>query len=163
MSTMQRRELFTSFATRLKKNKAVCLRPPYFQDITLFDTECPSCTQKPCVSLCQEEIIFVNENGSPCLSFEKSGCTYCDKCAQACDNEVLKVEYKKIIEAKVTISTQTCLAWNETICSSCMDICDERAISFFGMFRPMVNIEKCTSCGFCYGVCPTNAVEIKGV
>ncbi|HIC79274.1 MAG TPA: 4Fe-4S dicluster domain-containing protein, partial [Sulfurovum sp.] len=32
-----------------------------------------------------------------------------------------------------------------------------------GMFRPTIDQNKCTSCGFCVYRCPSNAITIKGV
>ena len=163
MSDMQRREVFTSLASRFRKDKEVTLRPPYYEDISLFDKECLTCKEKTCVTFCEEEIICIDEKGRPYLEFKNSGCTYCDSCASACSKEVLNLLNKKQIDAQFSIDTKTCLSWNETICSSCLDVCDKRAIKFFGMFRPIIDISLCNSCGFCIAPCPSDAIAIKGV
>lgn len=164
MSTMKRRELFTSFSSRFTKNKEdAVLRPPYFSDYSLFDKECPVCKGKECSTFCEEEIITIDERGLAYISFQDSGCTYCDKCADACGKGVLAIEDKSNINAQVSISTHECLAWKDVMCSSCLDACDPRAIKFFGVFRPIVDMELCTSCGFCFSVCPTDAIIFKGV
>ena len=108
---------------------------------------------------CEENIIFIQEDFTPKLDFSSNGCTYCDLCAIACPNEVLKLEYKKNIDAKIEIDVLSCLSWNQTMCFSCKDPCLDDAIDFLAMFRPSIN-DKCTSCGFCIKVCPTNAIKI---
>lgn len=162
MSDMQRREVFSSFASRFKKVENSAIRPPYNEDVTLFHQECPNCEDKPCVTVCEEDIIKIDEEGLPYISFQDSGCTYCDNCAVSCGKGVLSLTCKdKFIKATVSIVTSECLAWKEVVCSSCLDACDERAIKFFGMFRPTIQNDICTSCGFCRSVCPTNALAFK--
>jgi ferredoxin-type protein NapF len=163
MSELQRRKLFSSFRKHFSAQEAVILRPPYCADFALFDSECLTCKEKSCASLCQEEIILIDNEGKPFLSFKQSGCTYCDACAKACESGVLNLTCKAKINAKVTINTQNCLAWQEVICSSCLDVCKTKAIEFFGLFRPKIDEKKCTSCGLCFSLCPTRAIDIKGV
>ena len=164
MPDMARRGIFGSLTSIVgqKKKETSPLRPPYVVSESLFHQECPSCEETPCVTVCEEAIIKIGEDHTPHLDFSKSGCTFCDECANACPKAVLVLDESKplSIKAKVILSTKTCVAWNDVICSSCRDVCDERAIEFFGLTRPTVNEEKCTGCGFCYGVCPTYAIEI---
>ena len=160
---MKRRELFSSLASSFnKKEKAEkIIRPPYFltqDDDSTFFTNCTSC-EGLCSIACEENIIIIQDDLTPKLDFTSSGCTYCDECANVCPNEVLKLEYKKHINAKIEIDVLSCLAWNQTMCFSCKDPCLDDAIDFLGMFRPSIN-DKCTSCGFCIKVCPTNAIKI---
>lgn len=94
---MNRRELFGSLASSFKpqeKQESLLIRPPYFGDISAFDTECQKCDGK-CATLCQEQIIIINTDKTPSLNFLKSGCTYCDDCAIACEFGVLEIEHKK--------------------------------------------------------------------
>jgi len=65
--------------------------------------------------------------------------------------------------AKVEIDILKCLSWNKTMCFSCKEPCLEDAINFIGLFRPMLDESQCTRCGYCIGVCPTQAITIKGV
>jgi len=133
--------------------------PPYFQNINDF-INCLNCSDTPCVEGCEEGIIQLKE-GFPYLNFFKSGCTFCDKCAQLCPNEVLKVEWKRERLGSVIIDPNQCLAWQGVVCSSCQDICEENAIGFIGgMFKPVVDEKKCTGCGFCISVCP-NPISIQ--
>ena len=157
---MKRRELFSSLSSSFskKEKQEKILRPPYSQDESIFFTNCIDC-EGFCSTACEENIIFIQEDFTPKLDFSSSGCTYCDLCAIACPNEVLKLEYKKNIDAKIEIDVLSCLAWNQTMCFSCKDPCLDDAIDFLAMFRPSIN-DKCTSCGFCIKVCPTNAIKI---
>ena len=157
---MKRRELFSSLASsfKQKEKQEKILRPPYFNDESIFFTNCISC-EGLCSTVCEENILFIQEDFTPKLDFSNSGCTYCDECAKVCPNDVLKIEYKKIIDAKIEIDLLSCLAWNQTMCFSCKDPCLDDAIDFLAMFRPSIN-NNCTSCGFCIKVCPTNAIRI---
>ena len=157
---MKRRELFSSLSSSFskKEKQEKILRPPYFQDESICFTNCIDC-EGFCSTACEENIIFIQEDFTPKLDFSSNGCTYCDLCAIACPNEVLKLEYKKNIDAKIEIDVLSCLSWNQTMCFSCKDPCLDDAIDFLAMFRPSIN-DKCTSCGFCIKVCPTNAIKI---
>jgi ferredoxin-type protein NapF len=158
---MQKRELFSSLALSIRgaKKQENPLRPPYFSDNSLFHNECNKCDAK-CAAVCEEDIIKIADDKTPYLLFSLSGCTYCDKCAVACEFGVLQIENKKQISAKVTIDKAKCLSWDHTMCFSCKDPCLDRAIDFQAMFMPTIN-DKCTSCGFCISRCPTDAIQIK--
>jgi len=158
---MQRRDLFTTlFSSKSKEKKETIIRPPYFKDESSFLTECVEC-DGICSTLCEENIIVILDNKTPKLDFSSSGCTYCDACAEACPGDVLEVENKREISQKIEIDIMKCMSWHDTMCFSCKDPCLEDAIEFLGMFRPSINDEKCTSCGFCISRCPTQAILIK--
>ena len=157
---MKRRELFSSLFSNKEKENAV-VRPPYFNNENSFYKECPECTEIPCVTFCEENIIIISSDKTPVLNFKEGGCTYCDECAEACPSDVLELEYKKKIDAVVEIDVLKCMSWSQTMCFSCKDPCLDDAIEFLGMFRPSINDSKCTSCGFCINVCPTEAIKIK--
>lgn len=158
---MQRRELFSSLASSLKgeKKQEKSLRPPYFSDESLFHNECNKC-DGVCSTVCEEDIIKIADDKTPYILFFNNGCTYCDKCADACEFGVLKLEDKKQLSAIITINKNKCLSWNHTMCFSCKDPCLDNAIDFKAMFMPEIN-SKCTSCGFCISKCPTDAIDIK--
>ena len=137
------------------------LFPPYFSYKDDFK-KCIECESKDCLSACNEKIIEINEF-YPIIKFGINGCTYCDECANACKLDVLKVENKKQINAIILINPNTCIAHNQTICFSCQDICEYGAINYIGMFKPFIDFDKCTSCGFCLSVCPADSIEIKVV
>ena len=155
MIDKSKREFFRRTSSPFKS----FLYPPYFKQKEDF-IQCLECQTKECEKVCPEKIIKT-ENNFPILNFSNSGCTFCDECAKACKLDVLKTENKKNINAEMIINPKKCLAWNNTICFSCQDVCDKFAIIYNGMFNPVIDLEKCTACGFCVGVCPTNAIEIK--
>jgi len=160
---MERRELFSFLSSSLKsagKEKEIIIRPPYYNDLNAFDTECQNC-EGICATLCQEQIIIIAEDKTPRLNFSKNGCTYCDDCATACEFDVLNVEDKKLIDAGIRINESTCLSWQGVMCFSCKDPCLEDAIEFKAMFMPTIDQDKCTACGFCVSRCPSNALDIK--
>lgn len=159
--SMGRRELFSSLTSSLKKedSKEKVIRPPYFENEEIFFTSCIECSEAPCSTACEENIIVMQEDKTPKLDLTISGCTYCDDCANACPNDVLLLEHKKNIDAKIEIDVLKCLSWNQTMCFSCKDPCLDDAIDFLAMFRPEIN-DKCTSCGYCIKSCPMDAIKI---
>ena len=163
---MERREFFGSLTSSFRGNSEdkseTILRPPYNNDESLFHNECKNCDGK-CATVCEEEIINIAEDMTPYLSFDKSGCTFCDECANACEFGVLSLANKKNIDALFNISVSSCLAWHETMCFSCKDPCLDNAIIFDGLFKPVIDESKCTACGFCISRCPAFAIEIEGL
>ena len=157
---MERRELFSSLASSFnkKEKQEKVIRPPYYKDEEVFLTNCIKC-DGICSTVCEENIIFIQDDKTPKLDFTSSGCTYCDECANACPHEVLELENKKNIDAKIEIDLTLCLSWNQTMCFSCKDPCLDDAIDFIAMFRPEIN-DNCTSCGYCIKTCPTQAIKI---
>ena len=164
MPSRTRREAFASLSSFLglskKDTTEVLLRPPYNSNESLFAQSCPTCVDTPCVGACPEAIIALDDGKLPYLVFTQSGCTFCEECAKVCPFAVLdnSLTCKGFIRADFKIDTSQCMAWNQTICRSCADACDAKAIAFFGMLRPQIEIEKCTGCGMCYAPCPTSAI-----
>ncbi len=163
---MNRRELFGSLASTLKGTKKEkqesIIRPPYNVDESLFYSECEKCVGT-CVTACTEEIIKIAPDKTPYLDFSKSGCTYCDDCATACEYGVLTLEAKSQMNAQVVIDKNTCYSWRGIMCFTCKDPCFDNAISFTAMFMPVIDPSKCTSCGLCISVCPAVSIDIKAI
>jgi ferredoxin-type protein NapF len=161
---MQRRELFSSlFSSKEKREpKQEFIRPPYFLNEDSFHNMCIEC-EGICSTVCEENIIVIHEDKTPYLSFNQSGCTFCDACANACEFGVLTLENKANVRAIFEIDMLKCLSWNTTMCFSCKDPCLSNAIEFLGMFRPSIKADLCTACGFCIGVCPTQAIGYKKI
>jgi len=63
------------------------------------------------------------------------------------------------INATFRIATQGCVAHHGVICFSCKEPCIDDAILFNGMFNPVIDMDRCTGCGFCVGRCPAQAIE----
>jgi ferredoxin-type protein NapF len=161
---MKRRELFSSLASPFKNKEEKpesIIRPPYYICEENFIKSCVTCEDKSCSTVCEENIIIILDDGTPSLNFANSGCTYCDECAIACKDNVLSIENRKNIQARFSIDVLKCMSWNQTMCFSCKDPCMTDAIKFLGMFRPEINNDLCTSCGFCVKVCPTDAISLE--
>lgn len=158
---MERRELFSSLADSFSKEKKQesVIRPPYYKDLNSFYKGCIDCNNE-CAAFCEENIIVIKEDNTPILDFSQGGCTYCDECAKNCPNEVLTVENKKRVNAKFEIDILKCMSWHQTMCFSCKDPCLEDAVKFLGMFRPSIDEELCTNCGFCVNICPSQAIKV---
>lgn len=163
MPDIERRRLFASVSSLIsnqKREEKSRVYPPYCSDESLFLKLCPECIDKPCAKACEEEIIFIDENGVPTLNFAERGCTFCDACIDACKNDVLNDKSLNSIKATVEINVLKCIAWHQVMCSSCKEPCLEDAITFLGLFRPEIDNGKCTSCGWCLSVCPADAIEV---
>jgi len=160
-----RRDFFTTLKKPLQQSKEhspLVVRPPYGLNESLFQNECITCEEKSCVASCDEQIIVLQADGTPMLNFVKSGCTFCEECAHACKANVLSLEHihtSEKLNAKFVISTEGCVAHNDVICFSCKEPCIDDAILFNGMFNPVIDMDKCTGCGFCLGRCPTLAID----
>ncbi len=159
---MDRRNFLTSFSSAMKpkKEEVLIVRPPYNSDDSLFE-KCKECEDPPCVKACEENIIKLLDNKTPYLDFRDSGCTYCDECFETCPNEVLNDKTQKI-KLKIEIDISKCMSWHSVMCFSCKDPCLDNAIDFLALFRPSIN-DNCTNCGFCVGVCPSNAISLKSL
>ena len=155
----KRRELFSSLGFTKRERGSIKIRPPYYKDESDFD-KCKECDGK-CAIACEEDIIVIQEDRTPVLDFGVSGCTYCDKCAYACEFGVLNIEDKKLINADIKIDMLKCLSWHKTMCFSCKEVCLEDAVQFLGLFRAEIDYDKCTNCGFCVKVCPVDAIKVE--
>jgi len=155
-----RRELFKSFRDRLnQEGQNLLIRPPYFKDRADF-VECLSCEDRSCIPACPEKIIVIAEDKSITLDFSKNGCSFCDECANACSRGVLSLEnIHTSLNATFQIDFNRCVAHHGVICSACREPCIDDAILFNGLFNPVIDSKKCTSCGFCISRCPTLAIE----
>ncbi len=136
------------------------IRPPY-SDGSDFSA-CKEC-EGLCHKVCPEEIIKIAEDRTPFLSFEKKGCTFCQECAKACPEGVLSLENGQKINAVIEIEKIKCVSWHGTLCNSCSDVCLDSAIKFEGLWKPEIISSKCSSCGFCIGVCPVSAITSKPI
>lgn len=156
---MQRRDLFNfgRFFNNEVKSAKVLL--PYMENQTKNHL-CVSCQHQQCVAVCETQVIKIDEDRKPYLDFSIQGCTYCGECLALCDQGVLINPTQKI-DALFSIDILSCLSWNQTMCFGCKDRCLEGAIGFIGLFRPSIDSNLCTSCGFCMAVCPSQSIVIK--
>jgi ferredoxin-type protein NapF len=165
-----RRDFFRSLAgakpkeTQKREVEEITLRPPYALSESLFLNRCVECESKACATFCEEEIIVIKADGTPTLNFSKKGCTFCEECAKACKEGVLSLESGlEKINANFKINFDGCVAHHKVICFSCKEPCIDDAILFAGMLNPVIDESRCTSCGYCFGRCPTIAIEYEAI
>ncbi|MFZ2969179.1 MAG: 4Fe-4S binding protein [Sulfuricurvum sp.] len=157
-----RRGFFTSLVALAmgggKKKKPFHPFLPGF--ITENSDNCLSCTTSACKKVCEEGIIVHEDARIPYLDFSRRGCTFCGECITACESDCFVAEPITSLKAEVKIGILSCLAWNKTICRSCADVCNDKAIQFTGLWNPEIDSNACTACGFCVGVCPAFTITL---
>ncbi|WP_263831725.1 ferredoxin-type protein NapF [Sulfurospirillum oryzae] len=167
MTDGSRRGVFASLFGKKKAQKnqnELCVRPPYHQEGYEFLDHCVTCKDTPCMEACEENIILLDATThTPCVDFTKGGCTFCEACARACPNDVLSLSCndEKNLHVKAEIDIMACMAWHQSLCNSCLDTCEPRAIHFLGLWKPTIEIDQCIGCGMCIGICPSDAIRIK--
>lgn len=61
---------------------------------------------------------------------------------------------------------ESCLDRQGIVCQACRDACEPRAVRFLplagGVSSPVVDEARCTGCGECLAVCPSNAISLEG-
>lgn len=145
------------------RKPSVSVRPPGAMNEAGFLEACSRCSA--CIEVCPEKIIKKDKRGYPVLDFSQGGCTFCQKCSEACEPGALQ-GFGKNITPWNTIAdiTDECLSRRGVNCRICEDICETRAIRFRlkpgGISQPEINMSSCTSCGFCISVCPSRAIRI---
>lgn len=155
-----KRALFRRFST-INPN---FLRPPWSIEEYDFVNICSNCTS--CSNACPEFIIELDSRNQPIINFNKGECTFCGDCLTACESGALSKKFsdQQPWNAKVVLSS-SCLAEQQTLCRSCGEVCEYRAIHFplsvQGIVSPEINNEKCNGCGACIAICPTQALEIR--
>lgn len=152
-----RRGFFGAIASLFKEEAQYIVRPPYVIEGSTFK-ECLTC-EAMCVNACEEKVIQRDQNGIPFVDFKTSGCSDCQKCLDACTPKVLG-DATKFIQGHAKIKMINCMSHQGTICFSCKEPCLENAIVFKGMLNPIILPEKCTGCGYCISVCPSEAIEV---
>lgn len=156
-SSLDRRGFFSVFSTLLGEKK-VAIPPPYMGEGATLEG-CRTC-EGMCVSACKEKIIRLDSAHIPYLDFGMSGCSDCQQCLEACTPDILS-DPGRFIQGKARLDTRSCMGYHDTICFSCKELCPTNAIVFEGMFRPHIDVEQCSGCGYCVGVCPSGAIRIS--
>jgi len=169
------------------KGKKKPFRPPWALPEQHFIDFCTRCDK--CIDACFDELIVKGRGGFPQMDFNKGGCDFCEDCLNVCEASALK----KLISSpqssdsaidkteeevkqesslppwhiKANIDKTNCLSMNATICRSCGESCDSKAIKFElklgGVADPVLNLEQCTGCGACFSVCPVNVISLASV
>jgi len=114
-----------------------------------------------CVSVCQYDAIYIDNN---IAVVDKERCTGCGMCAKACPNHIIGI---------VPSSSQVFVGCHSTDkgafvrkvcragcigCKKCEKTCEFGAITITDNLAS-IDPDKCTNCGACVGVCPTKVIH----
>lgn len=144
-------------------NYVPVVRPPRSVDQQQFLSLCTRCDD--CISACPENIIVHGDGGFPEVDFKQGECTFCNKCAEVCQEDAVQVENNNSWQLDVSVNSK-CLSLNAIVCRACGDNCEPQAIHFNmklgGISEPQISLDDCTGCGACMYVCPIDgAIQIK--
>ena len=167
LESPSRRRLFRG---EVKTPKA--LRLPWVTGEADFIDKCTQCYK--CIEACETTIISLDKEGFPVIDFEEGECTFCTQCHEVCDQPLFfhrlsDGEYPfKPWQFDLSISDQ-CLAKNNVVCQSCLDVCEPAAIEFSyerdgkvcSIPQPRLTVDDCTQCGACITSCPQSAIALK--
>lgn len=143
------------------------IRPPWTDEAMVLSA-CTSCNA--CIEICPEGILTTDAHGRPEVAFNGGECTFCGKCADACETNVFDLDRSPPWALRVEIA-DNCLLAAGVSCQLCTDICPTSALRLDLSQRPMgairIDASLCTGCGACLEPCPVNAVRtvdaIRGV
>jgi ferredoxin-type protein NapF len=162
LPNLQRRAFLRGRSPRYNKK---ALRPPWSLPIEIFIEQCERCDA--CRQACPENIIIKGDAGYPEVDFSKGECTFCGNCVESCQADAFSTQENMPGNAWATqvAVLETCLSINKITCRSCGDHCDTGAIRFQlqvgGSAIPIIQHDRCTGCGACVFICPSQSLEIK--
>lgn len=152
-----RRQLFRQLTNR----SGAPLRPPWSVAEVDFTDHCTRCGD--CIQQCPESILIKGSGGFPELDFQRGECTFCQECVHSCRAPVFIDTQLPAWSHKAQISDQ-CITHNQVVCRSCAEQCDPEAIRIRpqsgGIGTPQLDLERCTGCGACVSVCPSQAIKV---
>ena len=166
------------------KGKNNPFRPPWAIPEEYFVDYCTRCDK--CIDACFDDLIVKGRGGFPQMDFKQGGCDFCEDCLNVCEASALKKipinnnsnkreessedsleSYLPPWHIKANIELTNCLSMNATICRSCGESCDDKAIKFDlklgGIAQPVLNVEQCTGCGACFAVCPVQVISLTSI
>lgn len=140
-------------------------RPPGALAEADFLAFCSRCTR--CIDACLPFALHpaglfqgVVNVGTPVLDVNR--CVLCMECVRKCPTGALKKVPKQEIDlGTAEIDRKRCLAWlNKKRCKNCYKKCPTHAIFLEKGRYPMLNEEKCNTCGICVRSCPTSPKSV---
>lgn len=113
-----------------------------------------------CAAACENDVISI-QNGIPVFCTEK--CVSCNKCAKVCPNGLIELRSeKKRVDVHCSsrnngkVAMQACE--NACIgCKKCEKVCKFDAILVESTY-PIIDYDKCKSCGLCVKECPRGCI-----
>ena len=147
-----------------REEQALGPAPPWHRE-QLRQTVCVACDQR-CKSACEADVIRIHGPnhrlaGTPYLSFESGGCTFCYACAEVCPMDLDGDASIPPPIGRALLQTTSCLAWNGVLCVACRFACTTQAIRADVRSRPLIDASRCTGCGACVRVCPEGAITVE--
>jgi Na+-translocating ferredoxin:NAD+ oxidoreductase RNF subunit RnfB len=118
-----------------------------------------------CTLVCQFDALHMGDDGLPHVDYEK--CTGCKKCIAECPQQLFREVPKDRKGSMVLCSNhntikalvmKTCKV-GCIKCELCVKNCPENCITMTNGI-PIVDYEKCTSCGMCKEKCPTKVFKL---
>ncbi len=145
------------------------LLPPGAQSPVDFTTKCTKCYN--CVGACSHESLRVIHesnhpvDGYPVIIPREEPCYLCDEflCISACTPKALTMDNTHLALGRLNLNEQTCLAFNNHYCFTCVNNCPETGEAIYSdkLGRPVIVEDKCTGCGICINVCPSENPGIR--
>ena len=134
-------------------------RPPHAVPESEFIAGCTRCDK--CIEACVPHAIFRapesdgNIAGTPIIDASGQPCIMCDDmpCVPVCEAGVLRMD-APVAMGLAVINQDTCLAFNGTVCTTCVEHCPVEDCMTMEGGKPQIDGDTCTGCGVCLYVCP---------
>ena len=144
---------------RARRGGSFVQRPPHAVPESEFLAGCTKCDA--CIQACPPHAIFRAPDsdgqlaGFPIINSETQPCLMCDDlpCVPACEVGVLRLT-ADLAMGLACINPETCLPFNGTVCTACVERCPVEKALTIEAGRPVVHADSCTGCGVCLYVCP---------
>ncbi len=145
-----------------RRNKSNAIRPPWSKTDIEFTDICTRCDK--CIDSCETKVLIRGDGGFPEVNFNIGECSFCQRCAETCPEQLFNDVNQAPWTIKATIDN-TCLSETGVWCQSCKDHCDHIAIKFIPTLgqapKPEISNELCIGCGACVSPCPNDAIKVK--
>lgn len=151
-------------------------RPPGSVHEDLFNTLCIRCGN--CIKSCPTDIIIHQTRlnypaglMTPEVTFANHGYCLedCNLCSRVCPSGAITLfdirAKSRLKMGTAIIDPENCLLTRFEECDGCHAICGYKAIDFVRLdstiqMIPVANADKCTGCGACAAICPTETIEM---